>query len=95
MRNASFFSEQLQIALKAKEPLRLAVPWACAFCLLFTSRSPWDVHAGMKAAELWLTWNGLSRLILLGADCRMALVLMHIEAGAPLWDRPSSQAQEF
>lgn len=89
------FRKQLQTALKAEEPLELAVPWARAFPLLFPPRSPLDVCSGMKAAEPWLTWNGLSRLIPLGADGRVALLLMCIESCACLWERDSSQAEQF
>ena len=33
-----FFSKQLQIALKSEEPLQLAGPWACAFCMQVLDR---------------------------------------------------------
>lgn len=45
----------------SEEPLKLAVPGASVLCLLFPSL---DVYTGLKAAELYLTWNSSSRQIM-------------------------------
>lgn len=88
-----FFSKQLQTSC----PKGRGTTEACSPMGLCTlSPVPTKVPLGCICwAEGSSATVHLEQFLKAGADCRVALLLMYVEAHTPLWERASSQAEEF